>query len=132
MLVFLHLLCLVLNKIIQCVLGRGLLYRFLLINFFFFRSPCPFLCNFLIPSNSRARKIRIVSKRCIPFNWSQEEFDLLTDYIQMPDLITAIDNIKILANIQGVGICSYLFVLYIFIHDTSSSSKVHFIFKKIH
>lgn len=59
---------------------------------------------FCIAKKKTTDKHNVVSKRCIPFNWTPEEFNLVAGYLQLTDLILAIDNIKLLANIQGVGI----------------------------
>lgn len=44
-----------------------------------------------------------MSKRCIPFNLDKDDIDKLDQIIEKTDLIKAIDNIKILANLNGVG-----------------------------
>lgn len=46
--------------------------------------------------------IYIVSRRCIPFFINQTTVAELNGYIQLNDLLTAVSNIEILANINGV------------------------------
>lgn len=44
----------------------------------------------------------LVSKRCIPFNYEKSDFDMISNYLATQDLGTAIDNLKLVANMQGV------------------------------
>lgn len=45
-----------------------------------------------------------VSRRCIPFSWTKEELAEINAYIGESKLVEAVNNIQLLANINGVGL----------------------------
>lgn len=48
-----------------------------------------------------------VSRRCIPFGWSKEDLAEINGFIAESSLEEAVNNVQLLANINGVGFCVF-------------------------
>lgn len=53
-----------------------------------------------------------MSRRCIPFGWSEEDLAEINAYIGESKLMEAVNNVQLLANINGVGVVSGFRVMF--------------------